>query len=400
MIKRRLSVLMGLVASLLAVAGALPVTAQAGLSGFSVSFKDPTPRGGEVISGIRTITVEANAPGPSGGTIKSVNVSLKKANGDVVKSFDRNYCASGGDCALSESAVTESVSYPWDTNGLTPANGIYQLLVVVTPTSSLFDSAIAEVKDIKVNNAPATPGNLTVSAPVLGDPRLGLSWGANNGEPDLVGYRLSRSMNGGSFTQIAVIPQPTRSYIDTGLPFDVPIRYQLTAYRSSPVDITNGISSAPTPATTATTIRPLPPPPIDGGTAANPTGPGPKALSSDPTLRLGTGSTTPGGVAPVIIPPQAPIIGPRRDGGSGFNRLLDFGASPPQVEIDETTEGSAFGNAITSPGRLITEQLRVNPVRFVAAAFLLLVTAGHLGRAARRLLLPSADGAPTTPLAA
>jgi len=400
--RRFFSLLTGLLAGLLVMAGALPAIAQVdGITG--INFKDLTA--GQEVVGSHGIAVEVTSV--TGSMIKTISVTVKSdaesdCAGTPKKSFE-THRYDNGVAGASTASNKENISEVWDTNGfISPSlNGVYDIYVLAEGAVG-FNDRSACLPGMRVNNAPKIPTGLAVGAPVRGDNRLGLSWAANP-EGDRKGYRLSRSISGGPFN--LVTSTVGTSYVDTGLPFDASISYKLVAYRASPVGPGGTIDSASTSATSPVTIQsppPPPPPPVSGGGTGDPnatksTGPG--ALSSDPALRLGS-AAAPAGTAPVIIPPQAPIIGPHKDGGSGFNRLLDFGASPPKLSVDETSPGGISG-ALGSPGRLITQQLRVNPARFAAVAFLLLVTAGHLGRAARRLLQPpSGGGSPGTPATA
>jgi hypothetical protein len=67
-----------------------------------------------------------------------------------------------------------------------------------------------------------------------------LNWTANS-EPDLTGYRILRSANGGAYAPVGT--SPGNSFRDTKAPQGQPLKYEIVALRKSPVDA-NGIASS------------------------------------------------------------------------------------------------------------------------------------------------------------
>jgi len=355
---------------------------------FSACGSTPcTPQEGQAISGVWNAVAEARSNvGGTPATIQSVTVEIHADTAglpalDTSKSkYTRTYSLQDP----SPPAATHTLG--WDTNSVTPYNGVYHVDATVNDAIG-GGQATATVGTIKVNNPPAAPSGLSVSAAVQGVPTLSVSWNASS-DHQLTGYKLFRSTNAGTSYQ-EVTFTTSRSYQDSGLPFGSSIRYQLQAFRYSPVLPQPGIGGGT--ATSASVTIPAPPPPSPaaaGGTdVSKPGGPTPGFVAPGDKL----GQTAKGRpISPVILQPPDAVSGPHRDGGSGFAPLLPFDKSAPQVDSIESGNGeSPLSSVLNAPGRLVRDQIRVNPVRFFAAAALLLVTAVQLGLAARRLLKPT-----------
>lgn len=384
------TILAGLAAGVVVAAAAVPATAQ--IDALSVAFRAPTPAAGEAVAGSRTIRVEANSQ--TRGMIKDVTIRIQADNARDTGTCQAAETKQGlcltknfetGPAGSSEAGTSEVLNLDWDTNKATPLNGIYDVVAFArSDVVGVNDSQVTVLEDVKVNNAPDRPSNLSVSAPVRGQPELTVTWSKNT-EGDITGYALSRALGEGDFEEIRYTGKDVASVEDSGIPFDTEVRYQLVAFRSSPVFVGRGIASSAA-TTSAVTIQAPPPPPspspssTPGGVKASPKGPALKDLSG----RLGSEPAPGKVVKPVSLAARESVTGPRRDGGSGFGRLLPFGMQPPQSFITEEFAESV-GDAIRNPGKMISTQVRVNPTRFVAAAVLLLVTAGHLGRGAHSL---------------
>lgn len=410
MIRRRHKVFAGLAAGLVVMAGALPAIAQ--VDAIQVFWME-APASGEEVRGIRNIKVEARSSTQgveTGGIIRNLTIRIQRQgdprNDQVCSSQEsaalcrsKNY--ETGPFGSSEARARESLELVWNTDSATPLNGLYDVVSVArSDVPGVNDSEVKVIEDVKVNNPPDRPTGLAVSTPVRGEPELTVTWSKNR-EADLIRYEIARAVGDGGFQALGSTGPGGSSLQDPDVPFDAPVRYRLVAFRASPVS-TTGIASEPS-TTAAVTVQSPPPPPSPtpsstpgGGNTSTDSKNGGSELK-DLSGKLGSppaGSKT---VKPVSLAAPNSISGPRRDGGLGFGRLLPFGKNAPQSLMDEEF-AEAVGDAIRNPGRLISEEIQINPMRFIAAAVLLLVTAGHLGRGAHSLFR-SAKGAsaPSSP---
>lgn len=403
MIRHLEKIFTGLIAGLVVMAGALPAIAQ--VDKIQLSFKAPTPQSGQAIRDVRAVAVQASAK--TQAVIKSITLRVQPNGGrnssEVCEASEaqkglcwtRNF--ETGPFGSSQAGPSEDLRGDWDTNRATPFNGVYDLVAIArSDVPGVAHSDVVVVENLKVDNLPDQPRGFSVSAPVRGDPKLTLNW-SKNPEPDISRYEVRRKIADGDFEDPKSTGSDETSLVDAGLPFDQPVRYQLVAFRKSPVS--GEIASAPV-TTSAVTIQSPPPPPSPtpsaspGAVTASPTsGPGgPKDLSG----KLGEPPASGKAVKPVSLAARDPLTGPRRDGGSGFGRLLPFGKISPPSFVDEEF-AQAVGEAIRNPGQLVSTQLQVNPLRFIAAAALLLVTAGHLGRGAHSLFKSAKASSATSP---
>ncbi|MDQ3680131.1 MAG: hypothetical protein M3378_06235 [Actinomycetota bacterium] len=181
---------------------------------------------------------------------------------------------------------------------------------------------------------PKPPSGVTA---VMGAARaVTVSW-AKNPEPDIVSYRVQRSVGAGPFQQIGEIPGT--SFKDAAVPPGGPIRYQVLAVRRGKTP-QETVVSAPSAAATV------------GGAAAG------------PTFKRGSGNAS-GASKPVFTgPPQA---GPGAEAAAsegGFAEVLPYApgeeAEATELGVNETTN---------NPNRVLA---------FVAGGLLALVVFMHL----------------------
>ncbi|MGH2707634.1 MAG: hypothetical protein ACRDJK_05020, partial [Actinomycetota bacterium] len=176
---------------------------------------------------------------------------------------------------------------------------------------------------------------------------------------------------------------------------------------NSPVTASGIESPASAP---AKVLIPPPPEPEPAGEAAPAQAsadaaqdPAPGAAKAEPGAAAKPEGSQPGTTNPVTLPPSDPkpidapnvvspvTVGPRRD--LGFAPILPYSAQLPKVSSSETEElapepvEAEGGQELAAPVTLPSSLRRpvVQKSLYVAGAALLLVTALHIARAARRL---------------
>ncbi len=136
----------------------------------------------------------------------------------------------------------DTITFPWDTANLTNHNGVYQIKI---SAQSGVDSVEAFVLDLKVDNPPSRPTEVQV---VPDGSVAVVSW-KRNPEPDVIGYRVLRSADGGSPVRLDTV-SGLQSRDDTA-PQGSQLRYQVAAVRKSVISKTiMSASSDPSPALT------------------------------------------------------------------------------------------------------------------------------------------------------
>ncbi|HVE76896.1 MAG TPA: hypothetical protein VND22_09070 [Actinomycetota bacterium] len=338
-----------------------------------------TPSAGSTITGSWTVIVQANAS----SSLRSFRTSIEAAESGIPSvsggAASRNY--SWGETSSAELRI------PWDTTTITPYNGVYRI-TSYADTHVGSASTSANVNDIKVNNPPDTPSDLRSA--VEGE-NVMVRWDANS-EPDIVSYKVSRSVDGGSYSQVATVsPTSSPTYKDVAPPKGKALRYEVAALRRSPVTVS--IASAPARTSSASTV-PLPPP----SPSPSPTGsPNPDGTTGNTTNR-GTSSGNNSISGPLPAAPiaegkgpvtAAPQVKARRDLGN-FSTTLPYeeGEVPVPVEFaDDPDVPNALERpmeALASASQLV--QGTVHTPRFIAASVLMLIMALHLVRLSRKLL--------------
>ncbi|MBW3590247.1 MAG: hypothetical protein KY393_00090 [Actinobacteria bacterium] len=286
---------------------------------------------------------------------------------------------------------SESITKPgsdfnasWNTNSLTPYNGVYDLTAKVN--SDHPDPETASTSGLKVNNPPAAPTGVSAS---LKDKTPVVTWKANT-EPDLTGYRVLRAVASASFEQIGSVK--SNKFTDSDAPADVPLRYQVVAVRSSPVS-DSGItakSSATKPVTVPSTSAP------QGEGAAE--GEGTPAGEIPEEVFVPETTTAEPEPEPENAPPPtrssgnlAPIIRdvPLAETNVDFEEQLPFdGELPERFNSSDTPSINAAQSAATDDGGATV----VSPMKFIAAGLFLLVFSIILARTSRRLFKANPGG--------
>lgn len=305
--------------------------------------RDYTPPADSVITGTWEVVTDASAS----SYLKTFQVAIEAEDAGrklpAETSVTRTYSA--GDKA------SDRIRIIWDSSKLTRYNGIYRL--TATATSHLGNQETAYVRGLKVNNPPLAPTG--VQAEVV-DATAVVNWKAN-AEPDLIGYRVLRSEQGGSFTQIGA--SSSTSLSDTTAPPRVELRYKVVAVRASPLS-SSGVASAASPATSRIVIVPA------------------DERATQSLIEQPHQTEQVGPVEPTVI------VGARRD--LGYSPILPYSGDPLPVPAQSADEEPAQSQP-TVITRTIDQIVEVGVYKppFVAAALVLLVVALHLLRLAERL---------------
>jgi hypothetical protein len=185
-------------ACLLVLAIVSPASAQT-----SVSAKVTSPGDGAVIVGTQNVTATGSATAGVRKIVLSIEGSevASKAPSDIRQNVD--------------------VAYSWSTGGL--RNGWYQIKVDVTSNGG---GTASSHLNVKVDNAPQVPTNLSVS---VKQQTVSMTWSPNP-ESDISGYRIE-VFDGATWSTLT--ETSSTSYAYEAAPGSY--QYRLVALRSSPV---------------------------------------------------------------------------------------------------------------------------------------------------------------------
>ncbi len=329
-------------------------------------------------NGPRNLTATA-----TGGVGELSSLSLKAGGTDLGTT----------NCSIQSTSCSRSAT--WDPPS---SNGAYD--VVATATRRLGGGDISKAVQVKVNIPPVRPANVKVA---LDGSVPTVTWKANP-ESDLKGYRVTRSAGGSS--KSFSLGKVTR-FTDSDAPVGVELAYQVFAVRNSPVSA-SGVESPASASAKILIPRPDPDPAPEGGSAQATADPA--QASADPVQsgkpEGSAPESAPGPSNPVVLAPADPkpidapnlppqvTVGPRRD--VGYAPLLPYTAqlpssgssggeeaAPEPVEAEEAEGGEGLVTPIALPNNL--QRPAMQKSLYVAGALLLVVTALHITRAARRL---------------
>ncbi|MDQ4149468.1 MAG: hypothetical protein M3164_05680 [Actinomycetota bacterium] len=345
-----------------------------------VKFVEPTPASNATVTGTRTIRAQAT---PCLG--EQVNqMTIRVAPRAGVGGSAREWRGPGSDLTVS-----------WETQNL--HNGAYDFHASATTSALLAcGSNGASISNVKVNNPASTPSGLKCSR---GEGGVGCSWSPNP-EPDLVHYKVLRSVGDGGATQLATV-QGT-SYKDAAAPPDQRVSYRIVAVRRSATGGT--LESGPSAAVNvdpgaAPPATPAPPPP------GSPEAQAPPAPVPVPAAAAPPPANSP--AAPKFGKPQFKTL---TGGGIGvtekFDPVLPYSAPIPENFEPPAVEGPSIDASDLEADAGVSGTLtQVDPARFVAAGLLMLVVSAHLALASRRLMRsgrpprkPKGGAGPVSPL--
>lgn len=239
----------------------------------------------------------------------------------------------------------------WTTGDLVPAtlapfgsgascNGGYTIQVQV-------DDGAWTGHGIRISRAPAAPTNVAVDA---GVGEADVSWGAT-GDPDIVGYRVQRRPDGGSWTTVATVGAGTRSLNDDAVaPGDV--EYRVTALRGdgqvggAPVepctDSEPDLATASAPVAVRVASSTSDSSGSDSGSTSGPSRPSP---SSSPTSG-GTDTGSGGGTSD--------DSGSTDGGDTSGTADTNGGEQPSDTSSGDSTTVRRAGNRVAPPAALET----------------------------------------------
>lgn len=360
--KRRLTAIIA--GTLLAAVWAAPAFAMS-----NTRFLSP---GSEAVRGNVLVRVAST---PDAGLVSRENISVTVTITPPA--------GAGGPFNLSLSPKGEDTfEATWNTGSL-PLNGTYSLEAVATSSSLLGDKSERATASARVSNPPATPTGVKAA---LKDGVPHITWAANS-EKDLAGYKVLRSVGGGTPVQAA--SGPATSFTDSSAPHSKPLTYKVVAVRKSPG---GSVDSGPSAASRAVTV-PAPPPeaapegeaPAEGAPAEGAPADPDKPLV--PGTNVVTGKETPKAPAPATNRNFGKAIAPivkSAPGGTAFDETLPYSGVPPeQFEAASDSDPSLMEEVQSGFGDAVTV---TNPVRFIVGGILLLIASGFMWRASRKLL--------------
>ncbi|MGH2809875.1 MAG: hypothetical protein ACRDIA_03215, partial [Actinomycetota bacterium] len=269
MIKRYLGA-----AALAAVLVGLMLPGTAFASHLTIEFRSPTPANGAVISGASNgILVHFSTTALSGSTgLKKVTLRISPVSPSGIPAL-----GAGSYTEWENQDITapfeKDLSLGWNTLSLTPYNGVYRVEATAQGNNPLNTDVERSSRDIKVNNGTAAPAG--VSAGFVSDDEwfdgsdsVKVNWSRNNEAPDHQTYALYKSINGGAYFHVKTAN--VTSHTDSALAENASYRYQVIAYRYSPVS--DLIASGPTTSAAVSTpaVKPPPPPPPDSDPSPSP----------------------------------------------------------------------------------------------------------------------------------
>jgi hypothetical protein len=125
----------------------------------------------------------------------------------------------------------------------TPTEGIYTISARAADAEDAV-TASAPVAVTAIPGPPAAPGGLTATA--VSNSRIDLAWTdlANNE----TGFRIERSLDGSSFSEIATVNANTTSFADVGLSRLTTYSYRAAAYNAAGASLYSGMAQATTQA--------------------------------------------------------------------------------------------------------------------------------------------------------
>jgi len=142
---------------------------------------------------------------------------------------------------FSEIAIVGSNTTSYSNSGLSSATTYYYRVRAYNAQSNSAYSNTANATT--QGTVPAAPIGLTATA--VSKSRINLSWGDNSNNE--TGFKIERSTNGTSFTQIATVGANITTYANTGLKGNKTYWYRVRAYNGVGNSGYSNVASAKTP---------------------------------------------------------------------------------------------------------------------------------------------------------
>lgn len=218
------------------------------------------PASGSRLTGTVNLAFEvrANASRP----IRQVDLYILSSEEGVPSPNDRQPVLSRQFPNSSQAPSSQTFSFAWDTASLTPYNGTYKILVTAQthgphPDGNGSTTQAAERRDLHVDNPPspvAAPRVVATSAEAVS-----VEWDPAS-EPDVLSYALYRAVTEsaetppdyGQFTQVHTVSETS---VRDPVGEEGVYWYTVIVTRRSVVTPETGISSAPSPISSAATVK-------------------------------------------------------------------------------------------------------------------------------------------------
>lgn len=153
------------------------------------------------------------------------------------------------------------VAYNGYATGSPSATENARTLANTMATVAAFRSAGGTSSTVPTTTAPTAPSNM--SARAASDQRIDLTWADNSGDES--GFRIERSPDGVTWSEIAQVGANVKTYADTGLAASTWYHYRVRAWNSAGTSAYSNVASA---STQAPALPPPPAPAPPGGVSA------------------------------------------------------------------------------------------------------------------------------------
>jgi hypothetical protein len=317
------------------------------------------PAGGKAAAGSQLIKVKSE---PS----NLLGIGLERI---FIKVSVRPRAGTGGSAINFPEKEGSVYEVNWNAGGA-EYNGAYDI-VAVAATSAGGEGKSATVPNVLVNNPPSAPTGVKAE---LKDGLPHVRWAANP-EPDIIGYKVMRSVGG---KDAEAYSGAAPSFSDKSAPHSQEITYKVSAVRKSPLN-QGGIESSKVSSGSVTVPAPPPPPaePAAGGDPNNPTVPGTNVVTGKETPKapaLGSNKNFGKAVAPIVK--SAPA-------GTAFEPTLPYSGTPPEnFAAASGGDPSPLDAAAEDDGVSVT-----NPIKFIVGGLILAAASALMWRASRKLLV-------------
>ena len=131
----------------------------------------------------------------------------------------------------------------YQNTGLAASTTYYYRVRAYNATGNSGYSNVANATTQTPPATPAAPSGLTAKA--ASNSQINLAWADNSNNE--TGFKIERSTNGSSFTQIAIVGANVKTYSNTGLAFNTRYYYRVRAYNASGDSAYSNTANAKTP---------------------------------------------------------------------------------------------------------------------------------------------------------